>query len=96
MSVLEKFEDGTRQRASDNTATNNEASMNQKHREFTIHDIFVLDTLNKNYLWFLYLYFVFLSPTPSGLLIRVGDRDFWSSLKQFRDREGVLSRKVKM
>jgi len=37
-----------------------------------------------------------MAPTPSGLLIRVGDRDFWSSLKQFREREGVLSRKVKV
>ena len=60
MSVLEKFEDGTRQRASDNTATNSEASMNQKRREFIIHDTFVLNTLNKNYPWFLYPYFVFL------------------------------------
>ena len=58
MSVLEKFEDGTRQRASDNTATNSGESMNQKHREFIIHDTFVLNTLNKNYLWFLYPYFV--------------------------------------
>ena len=57
MSVLEKFEDGTRQRASDNTATNSEASMNQKRREFIN---FVLYTLNKNYPWFLYPYFVFL------------------------------------
>ena len=59
MSVLEKFEDGTRQRASDNTATNNEASMNQKHREFNLQDTFVLNTLNKNNPWFLYPYFVF-------------------------------------
>ena len=60
MSVLEKFEDGTRQRTSDNTATNSEASMIQKRREFIIHDIFVLNTLNKNYPWFLYAYFVLL------------------------------------
>ena len=59
MSVLEKFEDGTRQRASDNTATNSEASMTQKRREFIIHDTFVLNTLNKNYPWFLCPYFVF-------------------------------------
>ena len=72
MSVLEKFEDGTRQRASDNTATNSEASMNQKRREFIN---FVLYTLNKNYPWFLYPYFVF-----------YGTNTIWSSDQSWGQR----------